>query len=124
MVTSHHLCYFVLYSLVFCHVLCILVKCTFCSRDYLCAGSPVHLLCSEGNQCGDEQPCTPLPHAIEDWVHIFLSWSPECKSKALDAMISVCVRLLTCTRFGHIYIYSYGYRCDSSQLKYMLEKIR
>jgi hypothetical protein len=61
-----------------------------------------YLLSEEGKRDW-RSAATPLPQVIDSWLCKFLSWTPEQKTKALDAIISAC---------------------DSSQLKFMLEKIR
>ena len=58
--------------------------------DFLCAGatmSPTYLP-EGGEHCHEEQPTTPLPQFIEDWLHTFTSWPAEHKSLALNAIIS------------------------------------
>ena len=63
----------------------------FYSRDSLCAsaaGPSVYLL-GEGEDWEEEQPASPLPQFVEEWLATFTSWSAENKAVALNGIISV-----------------------------------
>ena len=63
----------------------------FHSRDPLCASAagPSAYLLGEGEDLEEEQPATPLPQFIEEWLATFNSWSVENKAVALNGIISV-----------------------------------
>ena len=46
-------------------------------------------LLGEGEDWEEEQPASPLPQFVEDWLATFTSWSAENKAVALNGIISV-----------------------------------
>lgn len=52
------------------------------------AGPSVYLL-GEEHEFEEEQPATPLPQFVQEWLATFTSWPAEHKAMALNGLISV-----------------------------------